>query len=47
MRAGILVGRRDAHQAFDGEAMDLAAAGDEGDGLARLDAGLLRLRSRC
>src|SRR5437016_2071331 len=43
VRTRIFVSRRDAHQALDGEAVHIAAAGDEGDGLARLDAGLLRL----
>src|SRR5262245_30196810 len=46
MRAGIFLQRRNAHQALDGEAVNVAAARHEGDGLGRLDASLLRLRAR-
>ena len=42
MRPRILVGRRDAHQPVDRQAMCVAAARDEGDRLAGLDARLLR-----
>ena len=41
MRAGVFVGRRDAHQAFDRQAVNVAAALDESHGFARVDAGFL------
>ena len=45
MRAGVFLRRRNAHQPFDREPVGLAAALHEGHRLARLDAGLLRLRA--
>src|SRR5690606_5303539 len=45
MRAGVLVDRRDAHQALDRETMRVPASGEERQRLARIDARLLRLRA--
>src|SRR5579883_1907331 len=46
MRRSLLVNWRDAHQAVDGEAVFLARHRDEGVGVLRFDARLLRLGAR-